>query len=442
MSPSGTAIWHQSIQVGSLHSIYSTLKLKRTVAGRAFFIAWALFGIGVMTILLSVLKEVWSTRYKTSMSQSKMRQTMNRYTVANGKHNRIIMPRNRHSPHPGLTQEQRNDALTPMFTSALTVEPVEASDLGKKLTEAARSFTEHAKYFMLSRKGDVPDQLQSLLELAEDEAALARIRMEAHGAETEVRGDAEHFLFLISYNKALETLVDTCEHATSVLSQREAELGQMRDLNSELRDEIHKVRKGNTLPIPMNETYETNKLERVLTSGSLLGGPQTSPNKGDTGPIRMGRGLFHRRPTKGKADLHLEDFNTPETSMGPDLESGAPSPRVELADSINVTEDPTADHIDTHTLDDEDNVEEVRKEVEENRDELQRRVSSYLASINTSDTLPSPVTPSTAFDTLSPMTPVTPALSSDFITPVTPSAPFERNMPRTLTFQDEPKNVK
>ncbi|KAJ1302364.1 hypothetical protein OPQ81_001178 [Rhizoctonia solani] len=42
----------------------------KTPAGRAFFVGWALFGIAAMTILISVLTEAYSSRYKTIIHSS------------------------------------------------------------------------------------------------------------------------------------------------------------------------------------------------------------------------------------------------------------------------------------------------------------------------------------------------------------------------------------
>ncbi|KAL8286421.1 hypothetical protein RQP46_004438 [Phenoliferia psychrophenolica] len=93
----------------------------QSAAGRAFFVAWAILGIATMTLLLSVVTETWSSRYKSSITQSKVQRSMRRVR----------------------TRSEQSGAITAM-KSLLALEGVEdedsiaPKDLPGKLTEAVK----------------------------------------------------------------------------------------------------------------------------------------------------------------------------------------------------------------------------------------------------------------------------------------------------------------
>ncbi|CAD6893594.1 unnamed protein product [Tilletia laevis] len=43
----------------------------KTPSGRAFFIVWALFGVGILTVIFSVLGDAWGTMYKNTLADSR-----------------------------------------------------------------------------------------------------------------------------------------------------------------------------------------------------------------------------------------------------------------------------------------------------------------------------------------------------------------------------------
>ena len=101
---------------------------------------------------------------------------------------------------------------------------------------------------MHGRDGDIPESLRGLLELQHDDVAFARLMREVELNEGDTRGDVKHVLFMVSYQRAsdsirfsltcagsIEALVDVVERTSSVLTAREAELQTLRELSAEMR---------------------------------------------------------------------------------------------------------------------------------------------------------------------------------------------------------------
>lgn len=133
---------------------------------------WSLWGIGVMTLLLSVLTENWSTSYHRALAKTKSREAK-RLFDAQAAH-----------------QSQPQDRLT------------SSHNLGEALAQAAKDFHEHARYFMHGRKSTPPKALRSLLGLTDDAEGAARLRL---AVEQEVASnaseDVKHWLFLMTYER-------------------------------------------------------------------------------------------------------------------------------------------------------------------------------------------------------------------------------------------------
>jgi hypothetical protein len=102
------------------------------------------------------------------------------------------------------------------------------ADIGKQLYDAAKSFTEHARYFMHGQSGRVPESLQALHTVAVDGKDVKNLQDSVQNAET------KHFLFLMSYEKALENLLEASERVQHVFTAHETELQALHHLNTNL----------------------------------------------------------------------------------------------------------------------------------------------------------------------------------------------------------------
>ena len=155
------------------------------------------FGIGVMTILFSVLTEAFSSKYHASLHKSKGR--LHKLAIKSG------TPQTPNPDPEGFVSTNYRSAITP--TAALMSAHPEGDvhpDLGKTLIEHARNFNEHAQYFLHGREGDVPEQLRALLELGHDDESFSKLMHDVEqSGDGDMRGDYKRTLFLISYQRAL-----------------------------------------------------------------------------------------------------------------------------------------------------------------------------------------------------------------------------------------------
>ncbi|ORY73112.1 hypothetical protein BCR35DRAFT_307383 [Leucosporidium creatinivorum] len=226
----------------------------KSSAGRAFFIAWALFGIANMTLTLSVVTETWSSRYKSSIIDGKTRRRMRRVS--------------RRGAESGESNLLRLLALEGFKHE----DEREAKDLPTKLMDAVKGFHEHARYFMLGRTGDPPEQYRNLVDAAsgfDEEFG----KLVDDGSLTEAGGgETRHFLFMVSYERQFDTLLDAAEQLSQVFKNHVDELETMRRLNEELRQALLE---SSTTPLAEEiekeeETEEESAEAREANKPSLL----------------------------------------------------------------------------------------------------------------------------------------------------------------------------
>ncbi|KIJ29275.1 hypothetical protein M422DRAFT_71237 [Sphaerobolus stellatus SS14] len=194
-----------------------------TPAGRSVFVVWALMGVGAMTILISVLCEAGSSRYKNALSKGSFARA-----VKNFRERRATSP----SPHTTsyrFHSRSRSREMSPDrdYTHEHAKRDLEA--LPGDLLNHAKAFHEHIYYFLNGVDGSEapPPTLQRLLEeVAESEHmddALKSEIMEDEGARKA--------LFMMSYEGALRKMIKTAERAVAILSRRDF-IGNSRDKDS------------------------------------------------------------------------------------------------------------------------------------------------------------------------------------------------------------------
>lgn len=100
----------------------------KSAGGRAFFIAWSLWGISIMTLTISVLTESYSSRFKSTIVDSNSRRLRRR-----------------------SGEKARESRLQKLLASEGFQEDdeVEAKDLPAKLLQTVKGFHSHARYFMV-----------------------------------------------------------------------------------------------------------------------------------------------------------------------------------------------------------------------------------------------------------------------------------------------------
>ncbi|KAM0754917.1 voltage-gated potassium channel [Meredithblackwellia eburnea MCA 4105] len=226
----------------------------KSSAGRAFFVAWSMLGIATMTLLLSVVTETWSSRYKSTITQSKVQRTIRRVR------SRSVV----------------GDASTAM-SQLLAIEgygdedTIDPKDLPKKLTDAVRGFHDHARYFMLGRTGDPPPRLRLLVDASDElEEELSKMKESGDLAESGAT-DTRHFLFMVSYERHFDALMEAAEQLNEVFRSHSEELETMRGLNEELRAAVHHAKTPERLPAfpfgtrrPMGGDGDENTEEQLI----------------------------------------------------------------------------------------------------------------------------------------------------------------------------------
>ncbi|QRW23622.1 ion channel protein [Rhizoctonia solani] len=150
----------------------------KTPAGRAFFVGWALFGIAAMTILISVLTEAYSSRYKTIVHSSVL--------------DRAVKSRRQR------TLSHSHAPSSPSDMNALAIE----------IVNNARAMREHMSWFVNSSgmKGAPEGVIKVLDDVAEGENMDERVKKDLMSND-----EARKTVFVMSFERMLHNLACVAE---------------------------------------------------------------------------------------------------------------------------------------------------------------------------------------------------------------------------------------
>ncbi|BGP42936.1 Potassium channel [Rhodotorula kratochvilovae] len=220
----------------------------KSVAGRAFFVAWSILGIASMTLLLSVITESWSARYKSSITDGRFKKALRRVRATSS-------GSGDDAPTSREVSERlfARDGYAPLSGEG-DGPPATAEELPEKIVQALKGFHAHAKYFMapaaltplprpqLGRTGQPPSQLRALLAAAEVADDGLDHLLERGGASLveagAAQGDTAQFLFLVSYERQFDLLLESAEQLAAVLGASAAETSRLEADNARLREEL------------------------------------------------------------------------------------------------------------------------------------------------------------------------------------------------------------
>ncbi|KAI0371282.1 hypothetical protein BV20DRAFT_1112654 [Pilatotrama ljubarskyi] len=226
-----------------------------TPAGRSVFVVWALFGVGTLTIVVSVLQEASSSRYKSALHSRVFDKAVKKYRkrqLQESKHRPrpVVAARTQNggaptqdkpsSQGPKSSEQQPNgQANTRQIEERLKQSQEIAQHILEALPEeivrGARTFEEYMQFFVsgavdganpFDDRGaedpngmpTVPPDMKKLLdELAEMEHINERVKSEILQDE-----DARKTLFMLSLERSLKKLVTSAEKALSALADRDA----------------------------------------------------------------------------------------------------------------------------------------------------------------------------------------------------------------------------
>ncbi|GAA5984694.1 hypothetical protein JCM10908_003463 [Rhodotorula pacifica] len=216
-----------------------------TAAGRAFFIPWSIVGIGNMTLLFSVLSEAWSSRYKSKLQAGRVRRLVRRRMMPGSQAPKKVNGGN----GAGEEKKRKVDTLGQLLDmdgyKSVADQPVPPEDLPGKIVETIRSFHAHARYFMLGRTGDPPPQLQVLLDAADDVDTQLETLLVAKTsalAESAASRDTKHYLFLLSYEREFDRVVESANQLATAIDKAGKELVALNIENDRLQAELRQLR--------------------------------------------------------------------------------------------------------------------------------------------------------------------------------------------------------
>ncbi|KAG6810995.1 hypothetical protein H0H92_009498 [Tricholoma furcatifolium] len=213
-----------------------------TPAGRSVFVFWALLGIPTMTILISIVSDAYSSRYKSIFSSGLVTQAVRRYQQRARDNARLrarqpsvtltMVPTI--GPDTATTYVQPYSPLT-ATTMAAPVPPFSAfSDsqkrvmgqleaLPEQVLRHARTFGEEVQYLIepevsiaQGREG-APDSLKALMD---DVAGVEKLGEEIK-EEILRDADARHALLAISIENVLQKIVAIAKEAIEAVKERD-----------------------------------------------------------------------------------------------------------------------------------------------------------------------------------------------------------------------------
>ncbi|KAH9059577.1 hypothetical protein EDB87DRAFT_1684649 [Lactarius vividus] len=222
-----------------------------TPLGRSIFVFWALFGVGAMTVLIAVLTDAFSSKYRRVAHNKKtFDRAVSRYRQGQDKSTRHDTWKSERpltqflqanlakmssqparllsTPQPELTLAEADECLR------ARIEPLPAIVLKEVL-----KFREHTRFFFIAsghadaltlppdprgkngisfpQENVVPEGLKKLLdEIAQEEGFDERLKREAWDDE-----HARNTLFVLSLEKGAQKLVEAAELALEMLARRD-----------------------------------------------------------------------------------------------------------------------------------------------------------------------------------------------------------------------------
>ncbi|KAG5645495.1 hypothetical protein DXG03_005904 [Asterophora parasitica] len=280
----------------------------KTPAGRSVFIFWALLGVGTVTILISILSDAYSSRYKSIFTSRIITQAIKRYQerARDSKQHPLGLPSNSLScvstrvPDTGSTSLQPFSPAVPTIhespsaiDEALTHSQkrldTQLESLPVKVLEHARNFGEEAQYLIEPEALDinkeaVPDGLRQLMD---DVAGVERLGERIKG-EILRDQDARNALLAISIENAFRKIMEIAEEAIQAAKERDRLKGiDIESGNEEMgREQVHLLAKG---PIDDEEhrLYKSHECatlnaEEDEETGNTLGSVKKPSTKGQS----------------------------------------------------------------------------------------------------------------------------------------------------------------
>ncbi|KAI0263046.1 hypothetical protein BC834DRAFT_888846 [Gloeopeniophorella convolvens] len=230
----------------------------QTALGRSIFIFWALLGVGAMTILIAVISDAFSSKYRSVTHSKTFDRAVRKYRQGRRKPHRDNVKNS--ASRSGRSPAQLAPALRAnlaRLSSPEAAAPARASLPAQTLTEAESrlrsrmeplpamileevlKLREHTRYFLVAnghadglssyadRRGKdgitlppenvVPEELKKLLdEIAQEEGFGERLKQEVWDDDY-----ARNTLFVLSLERGIRKMIDAAELALETLAERD-----------------------------------------------------------------------------------------------------------------------------------------------------------------------------------------------------------------------------
>ncbi|KZT70402.1 voltage-gated potassium channel [Daedalea quercina L-15889] len=213
-----------------------------TPAGRSIFVVWALFGVATMTILVAVVEDACSEKYRSAMHSQVFDRAVRKYR-RNSADEAAEVPQAKYQlQRVGVDRMRNVDAIR---KGEINIEPEEQSmanvqaqleEAGQKahkelealpheIIRQARTFQDYMQFFAKGGGHDdgehdpnnVPRSLRQLLdEIVADENVDERVRQEILADD-----DAKHTLFILSIERALKKMIHSADNALQACAERD-----------------------------------------------------------------------------------------------------------------------------------------------------------------------------------------------------------------------------
>jgi len=181
--------------------------------GRAFFIAWSLLGIGNMTLLLSVLTQVWEMRYKRAITNSRQRkQALSREAT---------MQLN------GVDGTANSSTYSPQQSEGGVADVNHTLD---QLLSTAEEFLKHAQFWMNGKTGEAPARLTQMMKDAEQVDGLEGAVSKGGLIDKVTSEQRRRVLFLMSFAKSFEILTQEVCQAKAVVQANAEQLDSLQTM--------------------------------------------------------------------------------------------------------------------------------------------------------------------------------------------------------------------
>jgi len=185
-----------------------------------------------MTILISVLTEAYSSRYKSAIQSTGFDRAVKRYR----ERARVTYPRRKYMVGPVLPPSPMDDKLdssSRMRDSKLDCSSQVAlldsqkrvqdhlEELPYQILRHARTFQDHVHYFVGGPQGTKDEDLPAGLKKLMNDILGSQRLAEKIRSEILEDPDARNTLFTLSIEKALRKMVEVAEQALDVLEERD-----------------------------------------------------------------------------------------------------------------------------------------------------------------------------------------------------------------------------